>query len=82
VQAEAELRWDITRRWTLVGFGGVGRVGDSPDDLLDTDNHAAGGAGFRYLVAREYGLRMGLDVARSEEDWTVYVTVGTGWVRP
>lgn len=82
VLLEAELRWDITRRWTLVGFGGVGRVADSVDSLLDADNHASVGAGIRYLLAEQYGLRMGLDVAHGDDDWTVYVTVGTGWIRP
>jgi hypothetical protein len=82
VQAEAELRWDVTRRWSLVGFGGVGRVADSVDDLFDADTHAAIGAGFRYLIAEQYGLRLGLDVAHDEDDWSIYVTVGTGWLRP
>lgn len=82
VLAEAELRYDITQRWTLVGFGGVGRVADSIGDLFNAEDHFAAGAGVRYLIAREYGLRMGVDVAYGDEDWTVYITVGTGWVRP
>jgi hypothetical protein len=47
IQAEAELRWDFARRWSAVGFGGVGRVADSVGDLLDADNHTAVGAGIR-----------------------------------
>jgi hypothetical protein len=82
ILAEAELRWDITRRWSLVGFGGVGRVADSPGGLLDADNLPAFGGGFRYLIAEQYGLRMGLDVAHGDEDWSIYVAVGTGWLRP
>jgi hypothetical protein len=82
IQAEAELRYDLSRRWSLVGFGGVGRVAPSVGQLLDADNHAAVGAGFRYLIAEKYGLRMGVDVAHADSDWTVYVGVGTGWVRP
>lgn len=82
VVLEAELRYDVTDRWTLLGFGGTGRVADSLDDLLDAEDHWAGGLGVRYLIAREYGLRMGVDVAYGDDDWTVYVQVGTGWVRP
>ena len=78
---EAELRWDVTRRWTLVGFGGAGWVADEFAALDDAQTRWAGGAGFRYLVARAYDLRMGLDVAAGEDDWAVYVTVGTGWLR-
>jgi hypothetical protein len=81
VLAEAELRWDLTRRWSLIGFGGVGRVGDSLDDLLDADNQPAAGAGFRYLIAEEYGLRMGVDVAYGDDDWAIYIGAGTGWLR-
>ncbi|HVT89172.1 MAG TPA: BamA/TamA family outer membrane protein [Tepidisphaeraceae bacterium] len=82
ILAEAELRWDITRRWSLVGFGGIGRVADNPGDLLNAENHPAVGAGFRYLIAEQYGLRMGVDVAHSDDDWAAYITVGTGWLRP
>ncbi len=82
VLAEAELRYDFTKRWTAVCFGGVGRVADSVGDLLDADNHFAVGTGIRYLIAREYGLRMGVDVAHADADWSIYITVGTGWVRP
>ena len=81
--AEAELRYDVTNRWSLMGFGGVGRVAESFGDLGSADNHSAVGTGFRYLIARQYGMRMGLDVGYGDEgDWTVYVTMGTGWIRP
>lgn len=78
---EAELRWDVATRWSLVGFGGAGWVADEFDQLDDADAHPAGGVGFRYLVAREYDLRIGLDVATSEDNDAIYVTVGTGWLR-
>jgi hypothetical protein len=81
--AEAELRYDVTNRWSLIGFGSVGRVADDFSDLGSADDHFAVGTGFRYLIARQYGMRMGLDVGYSDDDdWTVYVTMGTGWVRP
>jgi hypothetical protein len=82
LMTEVELRYDITDRWTLLGFGGVGRVADTYGDLWSADNHAAVGCGFRYLIARQYGMRMGLDVAYGGGEWTMYVGVGTGWVRP
>jgi outer membrane protein assembly factor BamA len=81
--AEAELRYDVSTRWSLIGFGSVGRVADDFGDIWSADTHTAVGTGFRYLIARQYGLRVGLDVGYSDEDdWTVYVTIGTGWVRP
>jgi len=38
------------------------------------------GTGFRYLVARQFGVRMGLDVARGPEDWAWYVVFGNAWM--
>jgi hypothetical protein len=78
---EAELRWDLSPRWTVVGFGGVGWVADEYSAIDYSNDRWAGGTGFRYLVARQYDLRMGADVARGPEDWAFYVTIGTGWLR-
>ena len=72
--AETELRWDVVRRWSLVGFGGAGAV----DALRDEVARSAGG-GFRYLLARAFGLRMGIDVARGPEEWAFYVVFGNSW---
>jgi hypothetical protein len=78
---EAELRWDVTARWTVVGFGGAGWIANQISEIGDSPGRGAGGFGFRYLVAREYDLRAGIDVAAGPEDEAVYVTIGTGWVR-
>ena len=80
VVAELEPRWDITDRWSLVGFIGSGWAADSIGDLGDTSAKVAGGAGFRYLLARRLGLRVGLDVARGPEETVVYLQVGSGWL--
>ena len=42
----------------------------------------SGGAGFRYLIARRYGLHLGLDVAVSADDTAIYVIFGNAWLRP
>src|SRR4051812_29527064 len=80
---EAELRYDVTERWSLIGFAGAGRVADTFGDLGSAETHTAVGTGFRYLIARQYGMRLGVDVGYGDDgDWSVYVTMGTGWVRP
>jgi hypothetical protein len=38
------------------------------------------GGGFRYLLARQFGVRAGLDVARGPEDWAWYVVFGNAWM--
>jgi hypothetical protein len=41
-----------------------------------------GGFGFRYEIARRYGIQMGLDVAFGPDNTAVYVQVGSAWARP
>ena len=76
---ELEGRWDLTPRWSLVGFIGSGWTADSFSELNDESGKVAGGGGFRYLIARRYGMRVGLDVARGPEDTVVYLAVGGNW---
>jgi len=79
VETEQEVM--LTRRWSVVGFGGYGKAYKSPDELPDNTSAWNGGAGFRYLIARLFGLKMGLDIARGPEQWAVYVVVGTAWLK-
>jgi len=79
VVGEVEARWDVTPRWSLVGFVGSGWTADSIGEIGSENGIVAGGGGFRYLLARRYGLRVGLDVARGPEDTVVYLAVGSSW---
>lgn len=76
---ELELRWNITPRWSQVGFFGSGWTADSIGDLMSESGETAGGVGFRYLIARRYGLRVGIDVAAGPEDEVAYLAVGANW---
>jgi outer membrane protein assembly factor BamA len=78
VEAEAELRWQWRPRWSFVAFAGAGVAETSDGD----ENVAAGGAGFRYLIARTYGLHLGMDVAWGPDDPVLYVIFGSAWARP
>ncbi len=79
IVTELDVRWDITYRWSLVGFGGSGWTADSISDFGDESAKFAGGGGFRYLIARRFGLRVGLDVAVGPEDTVLYMGVGSAW---
>ena len=61
-----------------MGFGGVGHVAG---DLITSTKQTiwAGGVGFRYLMARRLGLKTGIDLAWSEDDFAFYIAMGTGW---
>jgi hypothetical protein len=75
--AEGELQWHTSSRWTLLGFYGAGRAW-GVREYGDVDTHAAGGAGFRYMMARLLKMSGGLDFAWGPE-FAMYLQVGTAW---
>ncbi|MFW0776176.1 MAG: BamA/TamA family outer membrane protein [Rickettsiales bacterium] len=86
-QLEAELRWQFWNRFSLIGFAGVGQTWTEQENEFfekddDRDVITAGGVGFRYEIARKYGIHMGMDFAVSEEDKAIYIQVGSAWGRP
>lgn len=82
VDAEAELRWQFHPRFSAVGFAGTGGTRTRLGGHDASDHVTAGGAGFRYLLARTYGLQMGLDLAFGPDDPVLYVIFGSAWLRP
>ncbi len=76
---ETEQRYDITKRWSAVVFAGLGKA-PTPEIAFDdaTLVHNVG-TGFRYLIARKFGLRTGVDVAWSNNDFGWYVIFGHAW---
>ena len=80
-ELEAEVRWRLKSRFSVVGFAGYGVARSSL--VQDRESSVtSGGAGFRYLIARRYGLHLGLDVASSADDTAIYVVFGNAWLRP
>ena len=82
VELEAEVRWQLRPRYSVVGFAGTGEAQSSIGSREHSEGVAAGGAGFRYLIARRYGLQMGVDVAAGPDDTVFYVVFGNAWLRP
>ena len=76
---ELELRFQFTSRWSLNTFAGVGRAANKFGEISDAEDRWAGGAGFRYLIARELGIQAGVDIATGPEDTAIYIRMGTGW---
>lgn len=81
VVTEAELRWDLYRRWSLMGYGGLASAFNDWNKAFAKPVVYSYGTGFRYLIARKFKLRMGVDVARGPEDWAYYVVFGSNWLR-
>ncbi len=78
---ETEHRVDITPRWSVVGFAGTGRTFSDSEYLKDNHWHWSGGGGFRYLLARVFKLRVGIDFAGGPGTFAYYVVFGHYWVR-
>jgi len=81
-QIEAELFWRVWERFGLVGFVGSGAAWNDFERFDNTQSVVAGGVGFRYEIARKYGIHMGLDVAFGPDDPAIYIQVGSAWSRP
>lgn len=79
LSAEGELDWNLYKRWSLIGFGGYALTFPDYDDMNGGKNVLAGGAGFRYLLARKFGLKAGMDFAFSPDDFAFYLTIGHAW---
>ena len=81
-QIEAELRWQFWKRFSVVGFAGGGAAWNDLEQFDSKQTVVTGGTGFRYELARKYGIHMGLDVAFGPDNTAVYVQVGSAWARP
>jgi hypothetical protein len=79
VVTETELRWDIVPRISALGFLGVGWAARGIEELTEVPARVSKGLGARYLVARKFSIRAGLDVAWGPEDFVWYISVGQAW---
>jgi Omp85 superfamily domain len=79
ISTEAELRWDVTPRWSLLGFTGLGKAYGRLESFSQAQNVTSVGAGFRYLIARKLGVSIGIDVAHSKDQNAFYIQVGSAW---
>ena len=76
---ETEVRWNVTRRWGVLGFIGAGKATANACSWSEAETPVAKGAGVRDLIARKLGLYAGVDVARGPEKRAFYIQVGAAW---
>ncbi|MDO6386859.1 BamA/TamA family outer membrane protein [Uliginosibacterium sp. 31-12] len=76
---ELELRFALDERWSVIGFGGMGKAYGGRNDFAEAERVTSWGGGFRYLIARKLGLLAGLDIARGPDDTAFYIQVGSAW---
>lgn len=81
-EEEMELRWQLWKRFSLVGFTGLGGVWNNFDRFESKEGVITGGTGIRYEIARRYGIHLGADVAFGPHDTAFYIQIGSAWFRP
>ena len=81
VVIETEQHFLLTRRWSVLAFGGYGRTFLYNNERFQGSNAWNAGGGFRYLIARLLGLRMGIDVGLGPDSWAFYVVFGSAWLK-
>jgi len=74
--AQAEYRLELTKRFGVVGFGGIGAVAPSLSDYSANDILPSVGAGLRYVLAEKNHVAMRLDFAYGSDGGKIYFTVG------
>ena len=78
---ETELTYNLYRRWHIKGFTGIGVAYKSMDEFNIGKSVRNIGTGFRYELARFFGLHMGMDFAWSNDDFGFYIVAGHAWIR-
>lgn len=81
---QSQVTYKIDHRWLVSAFYGKGVTQTYQDLVLIPkqkikDSVDAYGVGFRYQIARRYGLYLGADIAFSKDDSALYFTVGSGF---
>jgi hypothetical protein len=80
---ELEARWQFYGRWSAVPFAGIGATEVRHSvSASNGQTIGSGGIGFRYELARKFGLHAGLDLAHSPGTNAVYIQFGNSWFRP
>jgi hypothetical protein len=78
---ETEVSVDVFKRWSAIGFAGIGNAYESISDFEKGKSVRTAGTGFRYLLARKFGAKMGMDFAVSQDDFAFYFVFGSSWLR-
>ena len=73
---QAEARWQLSKRWGLVGFAGSGYFGGSFNDFRSREAIPSYGAGIRFNVLPAKHINLRVDFARSRDSDAIHVSVG------
>lgn len=78
---ETEQRFDVNFRWSVLGFTGWGKAIEKGQRFVEAQDVYNVGAGFRYLLARAFKVRAGIDIAKGPDSYGYYIVFGHNWNR-
>ena len=78
---EVEGRWNVYKRWSLIGFVGKGIIDGDIPRFESGVNIVTYGTGFRYLLAKKLHMHVGIDVAWGPDDTAFYLQMGHAWAQ-
>jgi hypothetical protein len=77
---EGQIDYKINRRWSADLFGGYGLAYKDLSSFNEGFDIVNFGGGFRYLLARQFGMKAGMDFGWSNDsDFAFYFVVGHAW---
>lgn len=76
---EAELRYQLGKRWSVLGFAGHGFVDNLKPANKTEDDINAWGLGARWLALPTKNVWVGLDLARGPEEDAFYIQLAHPW---
>jgi hypothetical protein len=72
---QAEVRWQLSKRWGVAGFAGSGYVNRSFNGIREGEPIPSYGAGIRFSVLPAKGINLRVDYARSKDSDAIHVSV-------
>jgi hypothetical protein len=72
---QAEARWQLSKRWGVVGFAGAGYIGSSFNDIREREAIPSYGVGLRFSVLPAKRINLRVDYARSTDSSAIHVSV-------
>ena len=76
IAAQSEYRWNLAKKFGLVGFFGLATVFESINPGDEGKILPGIGTGFRYTVSEDTHMNIGLDIAAGIDDWGIYFRLG------
>ena len=75
-QGQVEGRWQLSKRWGVVGFAGFGWVNDTFNDIRENEAIPSYGVGVRFMVLPAKRVNVRLDYGWSVDNSAIHLSVG------